>query len=378
MPLALLLLACQPADRAYPANEVSLVVSSTELVIGPAALDETVSEDVYVWNDAGDGATLSAEAFGTGFAVVGGPWPLVGLTQITITVTFAPESEKTATGTLMLEAGPEDAAVALVGLVTTDWDGDGYDTVDVDKGTDCDDRDAEIHPDAEEVWYDGVDQNCDGNDLDQDGDGVANTSDCDDVDPIRYPGASESVNGDGVDEDCDGIADETLAPGKLIVTEILLAPTNAPDLYGQFVEVNNYLGQAVGLTGWTLARSDGTSGVVSPVVVDSGDYAVLCPSNAPDDLPCDAVVQPWPTFAANADAVTLIAEAGASLQDIVAWDVDEGWPIVSGASMMFESEVSLDSPDLLNDYAEKWCAAPKPWAGGDRGSPGVENDCDGP
>jgi hypothetical protein len=37
VPLALFLLACRPADRAYPANEVSLVVSSTELEIGPWA-----------------------------------------------------------------------------------------------------------------------------------------------------------------------------------------------------------------------------------------------------------------------------------------------------------------------------------------------------
>src|SRR5204862_8290463 len=94
-------------------------------------------------------------------------------------------------------------------------------------GSDCDDRDASINPKAEEVWYDGVDQNCDGNDLDQDSDGVDVTSDCDDQDPNRYPGATDAP--DGVDQDCDGIADQNLFAGAVLVTEILLEPATAPD-----------------------------------------------------------------------------------------------------------------------------------------------------
>jgi hypothetical protein len=371
VPFALALLACRPVDRAFPANEVSLVVSSTKLEIGPAALDGTASAEVYVWNDAGDGATLYAEAFGSGFAVVGGPWPLVGLTQITITVTFAPDTAETANGILVLEAGPEDAAVALVGSVATDSDGDGFDTVDAG-GPDCDDRDASIHPDADEVWYDGVDQDCDGNDLDQDEDGFATTSDCDDEDADRNPGAVEQVDGD--DEDCDGIADEIVEKHSLVVTEILLDPETVPDLYGQFVEVYNATEGAVGLTGWTL-ESDTASGVVSSVTVAPKGYAVLCPAIVPDAIPCDAVVQPWPTFLASADSVTLFAGAiDANPQDTVEWDSASGWPIEPGASMMLAPE-STDS--VSNDRPESWCAAWKPWTGGEYGTPGIENDCSG-
>lgn len=63
-----------------------------------------------------------------------------------------------------------------------DLDEDTYTTL-----SDCNDSDANIHPDAIEIWYDGVDQNCDGlNDFDQDGDGEMafgyGGNDCDDTD----------------------------------------------------------------------------------------------------------------------------------------------------------------------------------------------------
>ena len=52
-------------------------------------------------------------------------------------------------------------------MIEEDSDGDGFDVPD-----DCDDNNAAVHPGADEVPYDGVDQDCDGHDLtDIDGDG---------------------------------------------------------------------------------------------------------------------------------------------------------------------------------------------------------------
>lgn len=73
---------------------------------------------------------------------------------------------------------------------------------------DCDDSDATIYPGAEELPYDGIDQDCDGFDLrDADGDGDPVDTDCDDADDTRASTFFERCN-TGVDEDCDDVVDE--------------------------------------------------------------------------------------------------------------------------------------------------------------------------
>jgi hypothetical protein len=102
----------------------------------------------------------------------------------------------------------------------------------VENGSDCNDLDAQIHPEAEESC-DGADNDCDGlvdeDDAvdastwvrDADGDGwgqeseslvsctqpvgyALNAGDCDDADPAFHPGASESDCTDANDYNCDG------------------------------------------------------------------------------------------------------------------------------------------------------------------------------
>jgi serine protease AprX len=72
---------------------------------------------------------------------------------------------------------------------------------------------GEHHPDAPEIAGDGIDQDCDGQDLveytDADGDGYFTEATCgtpidfDDSNPNIYPGAGEIV-GDGIDQSCNG------------------------------------------------------------------------------------------------------------------------------------------------------------------------------
>ncbi len=153
----------------------------------------------------------------------------------------------------------DDADASVFSASATTWfsdvDGDGYGdpevttracdqpdgSVGVEWATDCDDTNASIHPEGQEVcdeW--DLDEDCDGlaDDLDdsvdgstmstwyadRDGDGfgdparaadscdgtageVADDTDCDDDDASSHPGATD-VPDDGIDQDCDG-ADAT-------------------------------------------------------------------------------------------------------------------------------------------------------------------------
>ena len=139
--------------------------------------------------------------------------------------------------------GEIDEGTAL-GLWYEDNDGDGYGDPElahesctgtgyVADDSDCDDGDANVHPDADELCND-VDDDCDGEVdedpidagtvyADEDGDGYGNPSspytdcdvptgyvdnddDCDDYDSSVHPGADELCDGD--DTDCDGTVDE--------------------------------------------------------------------------------------------------------------------------------------------------------------------------
>ncbi|TNE91656.1 MAG: hypothetical protein EP330_04795 [Deltaproteobacteria bacterium] len=114
-----------------------------------------------------------------------------------------------------------NAVDMLTYYIDSDGDGYGRDELSTDQGCpgdapagtsatndDCDDLDADVHPNAPDTWYDGVDSDCAGDsDFDQDGDGALYPDeDCDDQNPSIRPGVAELC--DGVDNDCDGTADE--------------------------------------------------------------------------------------------------------------------------------------------------------------------------
>jgi hypothetical protein len=115
------------------------------------------------------------------------------------------------TGTAAYFAPREVPVTFRVTPACPDGDGDGH----LDAacgGDDCDDENPSVHPGAEEVCGDGLDQDCDGQDLacpcpDGDGDGHLDAAcggdDCDDENPSVHPGAAE-ICGDGLDQDCDG------------------------------------------------------------------------------------------------------------------------------------------------------------------------------
>mgnify|MGYP001426475465 CR=1 FL=1 len=97
--------------------------------------------------------------------------------------------------------GIDDLNFSALGL--DDADGDGL----TEAEGDCDDSDPTISPNEEEIWYDGVDSNCDGaNDYDADGDGhipeAWGGTDCNDSAEDINPDAEETWY-DGIDQNCD-------------------------------------------------------------------------------------------------------------------------------------------------------------------------------
>ncbi|MCC6600459.1 MAG: T9SS type A sorting domain-containing protein [Crocinitomicaceae bacterium] len=158
-------------------------------------------------------------------------------------------------------------AVVTVNAAPTwyyDQDGDGYGDANTSQvsctqpagyvalGTDCDDDNEDMNPGADE-WFNGLDDNCDGQidenvsgitlyrDLDGDGYGdpynyivigfsqaagyVSDNSDCDDTSALIHPGVIEICN--GIDDDCDGDIDEGCGPandyiegGQLLTTTL--------------------------------------------------------------------------------------------------------------------------------------------------------------
>jgi hypothetical protein len=160
------------------------------------------------------------------------------------------------------EPGCETAIDDPNALFYPDSDGDGFGDEDgdaefacggvqpegtVNNSTDCNDADADVRPNADELC-DGIDNDCDGSVdepdatdaavwyRDNDGDGygdpgstktgcsvpagfVGNDDDCDDADDLISPAESDD-DCDGVDQDCDGTADDDyVAPAGCDATD---------------------------------------------------------------------------------------------------------------------------------------------------------------
>ena len=169
-----------------------------------------------------------------------------------------------------------------------DLDGDGVTAADGD----CDDADASIHPGATEVWYDDLDQNCDGaSDFDQDGDGFESSGyggeDCNDVVASQYPGAEELENGQ--DDDCDGVADEWTAGFELELSGTMVLDSTAEiSLYGTTYVME--MTCAGDVTLWL----EGESAV-------SGVADLLCSADGMDEDPTQV------TFSGGFDGTTVVA-----------------------------------------------------------------------
>ena len=112
---------------------------------------------------------------------------------------------RTAFLVLILLSGCRNRDGLKEGELNTDADGDGFHVPD-----DCDDDDAMVHPEGEELPYDGLDNDCDETtpDDDLDGDGFLYANDCNDSNAEIHPDATEVC--DDLDNDCNGAVDDSV------------------------------------------------------------------------------------------------------------------------------------------------------------------------
>jgi len=150
-------------------------------------------------------------------------------------------------------ADDDDSSTIDLSTWYQDGDNDGYggtsfttDACEVpdgftDTSTDCDDGNADVHPDAQEIWYDGTDQDCAGDDdYDADADGHQSEDwggdDCEDADPSANPSQTE-VCSDGIDNDCDDTSNGCGLSGSLTTADTLaaLSEVSSSDKAGEVV-----------------------------------------------------------------------------------------------------------------------------------------------
>jgi photosystem II stability/assembly factor-like uncharacterized protein len=120
------------------------------------------------------------------------------------------------------------------GMPLVDLDGDGYYS-----DVDCDDNNPDINPDQEEEPYNGIDDDCDSETLDDDldQDGYLLADDCDDNNPAINPDQEEEPY-NGIDDDCDSetLDDDLDQDGFLLADD---CDDNNPDIHPDAEEIPN-------------------------------------------------------------------------------------------------------------------------------------------
>ncbi len=256
----------------------------------------------------------------------------------------------------------DDPADPITWYADSDGDGFGDPDAPLDAGcfaptghvadaTDCNDDDPTVHPNRPEIWYDGVDQDCDGNDDDRDLDGFPVDEDCNDLEPSAFPGGTEIE--DGIDQDCDGVVDEDFVMrGNVAFSEVHTQPSIA---LGKYIEIYN-LGPYGIDPG--LLELNGVP-ITGPFVMTPGQIGVICDEDdrlQNGNIDCSGEA-PIPEI-----GVVELTLAGSVLDEV------DLAVVPTGPAAAADIDFPALGPDT-NDVGGAWCPSSDEAPSGDFGSP---------
>ncbi len=178
------------------------------------------------------------------------------------------------------------------------------------------------------------------------------------------PAGSPSSTPNGTNDPCPG----NIA-SALTITEIMLAPNESPAFAYQWFEVENLSSSTEDLTGlvvWFGVQPIAILGEGNSAL--AGERLVFGPTPGAAGASVDFVYGTATPLDPDLDSITLTM-AGVTI-DSVAWDTDDGWVVIPGASLSLAPGF-----EAANEFSSSWCiGVPTYGPGIDAGTPGQANN----
>jgi cysteine-rich repeat protein len=179
--------------------------------------------------------------------------------------------------------------------------------------------------------------------------------------------------GDGCSPVCK--PEPAVAPGQLVITEILANPKDTTETTSEWLEVYNSGATTVEMTGLTLTRGGAAWLFKSlvPMPIAPGEYKVwgrnadkAVNGGAPVDLAYGSAI----SLPNSATLDVKILKDGVLIDEVVGYAGKNGWlPVGDGMAWQLNGAPNAQA----NDLPVNWCYATAIYAGSNKGSPGKAN-----
>jgi uncharacterized repeat protein (TIGR01451 family) len=196
------------------------------------------------------------------------------------------------------------------------------------------------------------------------GDGIKNGSEeCDGTDGIT---AGQSCN-----NDCIIVNNPVcVAPGSIVINEIMKNPLVTLDTLGEWFEVYNPTGQDINLQNCIIKdNSSDTHTIASSLIVPAGGYSVLARNGDPTVNGGFNANYVYSNFVLGNNNDQVIISCCGQIIDEVDYNTTSFPHLPNGGKSMI-----LKNPSLDNNIGANWCESTSVYGSGDLGTPGTVND----